>query len=127
MHKKYFQFIKFSMVGAINTITSLLIYYVMIYFNVNYMISIIVSYVLSSTIGYILNKYFVFHDRAGGTKKSILKYYIVYGSALLLNITLMYILVDLLSVPKVISPVIVLCFIIPYNFILSKHWTFRNN
>lgn len=124
--KEYFKFIKFSIIGSFNTIISLLIYYFLLYINSNYIVATILAYVCSSILGYFLSKNWVFDNRNKNFKKSIIKYYVLYGSSILLNILILYILVDLLSISKIIAPLIVLIVIIPYNFFISKNWVFRN-
>ena len=124
--KKFIQFVKFSFVGAINTITSLCIYYVMIYFNINYMISTVVSYLGSSIIGYILNRFWVFQVKKTKLFYSMVKYYVVYGTSLLINMGCMYLYIQILGLSEMISPILTLCVTIPFNFVFSKLWTFRD-
>lgn len=121
---KVAQFIKFGLVGASNTLISLIIYYLLVMLQANYLLATIMGYVISSLSGYVLNKLWVFKDKTD-TKRSIFRYYVVYISALLLNIMSMYLWVDILGISKQIAPILTLCITIPYNFIFSKLWTFR--
>ncbi len=121
---KLLQFIRFGIVGLINTGVSLLIYYVLVYFGIPYLISTITGYVISSIIGYILNRVWVFKAK-NKVKESLIKYFFVYITALLLNVIFMYLFVDLISISDKIAPLLVLCITIPYNFTLSKFWTFK--
>lgn len=124
---KFFQIVKFGLVGLSNNVISLLIYYVLIYFNTNYLISNILGYILSSIWGYILNKLWVFNASKAKVRSSIVKYYIVYGSSFLINVFLMYLQVDKIGISKSVAPFIVLLITIPYNFILNKFWVYKNN
>lgn len=118
------QFIKFGIVGLGNNVVFLLIYYLLLYFKVHYLVANVFAYILSSITGYILNKLWVFEAKNQKVKKSLFRYYIVYGSSFLINISVMYILVGVLSISEVIAPYLILCITIPYNFVLSKIWVY---
>ena len=121
-------FIKFGIVGAINTLLSLIIYYVCIAINSNwYLVGTILGYIVSSIIGYFLNKSLVFKRSDIKHKKSLPRYYIVYISALILNIVLIEFWVNGLHLSAWIAPILTLCFTVPYNFILSRLWVFSDN
>ena len=124
---KYLKVLKFGLVGFCNTIISLLIYYLLIYLNFNYAISIATGYIISSIVGYFLNKNWVFKYKAEKEKRSIFRYYALYISALLLNLVLMYLFINILNVSKIVSPIFVLMIVVPYNYIFSKIWVFNKN
>lgn len=127
-YKKIFiQFIKFGFVGCLNTIFSLAIYYVMVYFKINYMAATVVSYLVSSVIGYALNRIWVFKAKNTKVSSSALKYYIVYGSSLLINIGCMYLWVNILGLSKYIAPILTLCITVPFNYIFSRLWAFKDS
>ncbi len=124
---KILEFIKFGMVGIINTLTSFSIYYILIACNVNYLISNIFAYFISSIIGYILNKTWVFKHKDSKPINSVIKYYTTYASSFLLSTFLMYILVDIFNISVLLAPVLTLGFTVPYNYIMSKKWTFSSS
>lgn len=127
MYKLLQQFIKFGFVGFINTASSLAIYYALIFVHVNYILATIVGYFISSVIGFILNKVWVFQSKNTKTQTETIRYYIVYGCALLINIGMMYLQVDILNISDKIAPLITLCVTIPFNFLMSKFWVFQKN
>lgn len=118
-------FSKFCIVGCINTVSSLLVYYLLLAMNCNYLVSIAVGYIVSSIVGYILNKTWVFNQKSIKINKSIFKYYILYGSALLLNLLCMAILVSMFRVSNIIAPIITIIITTIYNYVLSKNWVFN--
>ena len=117
------QFFKFGIVGVINTVSSWLFYYPLVFIHVNYIIATTIAYILSSIIGYCLNNKWVFkkkiHDH-----NSVIKYYVVYGSSYLINVGAMYLWVDVLHISKYLAPILTLLITVPYNFIFSKLWVF---
>ena len=118
------QFFKFGIVGVINTVSSWIFYYSLLFFSVHYIIATTIAYVLSSIIGFTLNKIWVFKSK-NKVSSSLIKYIITYGSSYLLNIGLMYTFVDILKISDKIAPILVLFFTIPYNYVFSKIWVFR--
>ena len=126
MRRVFEQFIKFGVVGCINTATSLLIYYVLLFFNVQYLLASISGYIFSSVVGFILNKFWVFQVKGTKTLQETIRYYIVYGCALLMNLAIMYLQVDILLISDKIAPLITLCVTVPFNFIMSRVWVFKS-
>lgn len=122
MKETIIKFIKFGIVGFINTMTSTCIYWLLITIKWNYILSTTIAYFIASIIGYTLNKNKVFKTN---NKNSIIKYYIVYSSSYFLNIGCMYLFVDILDISKYIAPILTLFVTVPYNFILSNFWIFK--
>ncbi|NQX47276.1 GtrA family protein [Paenibacillus tritici] len=119
------QFLKFGIVGGINTIFSLLIYYLLLYFKWNYMFANIIGYFISSILGYVLNKFWVFKFKEAKAGSSILKYYVIYGSSFSLNVIAMYLWVSFFNVSETLAPILTVLITLPYNFVLNKVWTFK--
>ena len=53
----FWQIVKFGIVGCINTLNSLLIYYILLFFKVEYLFANVIAYFASTMIGYLLNKF----------------------------------------------------------------------
>ena len=124
-NKKLIQFIKFGIVGCSNTIISLAIYYVLVYFNVNYIIANGIGFIVSVLNAYFWNNKYVFKNNNNNTKLKLFKTYLSYGITFILGNFLLYLQVDILSISKIIAPIINLVITIPLNFILNKFWTFK--
>ncbi len=128
MKKLIVQFFKFGIVGVINTVNSWIIYYVLLFFNVHYLVANTISYFCSTLIGYLLNKIWVFKKNENDNKKdkaSLIKYYVVYISSYFLNMFCMYLFVDILKLSDKIAPILVLFITVPYNFLFSRLWVFK--
>lgn len=125
LYRFFERFIKFSIVGVINTLIYLAVYYAMLAFGVNHIYSNIAGYFAGSVNGYLLSKFWVFKDAKTSGKESVLKFYVVYGSSLLLSTGLVYLLVNVLGVSDKIAPLLTICVTTPYNYFLQKIWTFR--
>ena len=123
MKKNMKQFFKFGIVGCINTFSSWVFYYPLLFLGINYIVCTTIAYILSSIIGYLLNNKWVFKKNTYDAN-SVLKYYAVYGSSYLINVLSMKLWVEVLGLSKVIAPILTLCVTIPYNFLFSKVWVF---
>lgn len=122
------QFIKFGIVGGINTVLSYLIYIVSIKLGLHYLVAQFIAFMITVFISYLLNGHFVFGK--GNEKwfdiRALIKVYISYSfSSLFLSAALLYLEVEFLGVPEEIGPIINLWITVPLNFILNKFWAYK--
>lgn len=123
------QFIKFGIVGVSNTLISLGVYWIVLWFNADwYLFGNLLGWFVSVANAFYWNNKYVFRgDDSGFGKcvKRIAKTYLCYGGTFLLSTVLLYYEVDILNWSAEISPVLNLLVTIPLNFLLNKFWTFR--
>lgn len=119
------QFIKFGIVGISNTVISLAIYYILIYFNINYIISNTIAFIISVLNSYYWNNKFVFKKSKEWHLLPLLKTYMSYGTTFILSTILLFIMVDYLNISELIAPILNLVITIPLNFLLNKFWAFK--
>lgn len=122
------QFIKFGFVGVSNTIISLGIYYIIIYFDKNlYLFGSFAGFLISVLNSFYWNNKYVFStSKQGGWVKRLIKTYISYGSTSIISMVLLYLIVDVVGLSEVIAPIITMIVTIPLNFIINKKWAFKN-
>ena len=137
------QFIKFGMVGAINTVLTYLItnggYYLLHWHE---QICNVIAFVITVFISFLLNGKFVFNKnnieednqkKEAKIKnvswwKSLLKVYASYSiTGLFLSALLLYIEEQLLGIPHYIATLMNLIVTIPINFLLNKFWAYKKN
>ena len=122
------QFIKFGFVGVSNTLISLAVYYVCLYFGLHYIVANTLGFVVGTINAYFWNNKFVFKKEEGevrDTKKSVVKVFISYGFTLGLSTVLLAFWVDGLHISEGVAPILNLLVTIPLNFVLNKFWAFR--
>lgn len=128
--KLLIQFIKFGLVGVSNTLISLLVYYILVYFKCNYIVANTLGFIISVINAYYWNNKYVFKKNTGRkeekTYKKIIKVYVSYGVTFLLSTLLLYLMVDCFKISEYIAPIINLCVTVPLNFIFNKFWAFKN-
>ena len=127
LFKKFQQFIKFGITGVINTLIYTGLYYLLLFLGVSHLIANVVAYFTASINGYMMSRGWVFKEVKATVKESVWKYYVVYGSSLILSEVLIYLFVDVMLISDKIAPLLTLCFTIPYNFLFQKLWAFRKD
>lgn len=124
------QFVKFGIVGGLNTVLSYAIYFVCIRMGIHYAIANLIAFVITVFISYLLNGNFVFREegKRGFDIRALLKVYASYSlTSFFLTTLLLWIEVDIWGLPEEIGPVINLFITVPVNFILNKFWAYRKN
>lgn len=123
------QFIKFGMVGGINTVLSYIItnlgYYV---FNLHEQVANIIAFVITVFISFMLNNIFVFKENKQERNwlKTLLKVYASYSiTGLFLTAILLFVEEQIIGIPHYIATLMNLVLTIPVNFILNKIWAFK--
>lgn len=125
------QFVKFGMVGAVNTGLSYLItngaYYA---FGLHEQLCNLINFIITVLVSYLLNSRFVFRpeeSKAQPWYKALAKVYASYGlTELVLAGLLLFVQERLLGIPHYIATFLNLCVTIPLNFLLNKFWAYAN-
>lgn len=117
------KFIKFVIIGFINTFNTTIISYLLSLFIKNGNFTFIIGYLLSLTIAYILNSTFVFKQ-----KKNIKQYYkfcISYIPNFLIQNIIVILIYNILELPKIIAYGSAALLGIPITFIILKIFAFK--
>lgn len=111
------EFLRFLVSGGLNTLFTYLIYLLLLTL-LDYRVAYTFSYIFGIFVSYGLNVRFVFRQKV--TFKSFIQFPLVYLLQYLINLVLLYILVDHLHISKIIVPIISVLITIPISFLLSK-------
>ena len=124
-----YQFIKFGIVGASNTLIAYVIYSICVYLGIHYLLANALGFFISVLNAYYWSDRFVFKKGEGEARSAIwtlAKTYVAYGSTgLLLASILLYLYVDKLHISEYIAQLLVLVITIPLNFYINKFWSFK--
>jgi putative flippase GtrA len=124
----FWKFVRFSVVGFINTAASYLAFFILLEVgHVPYLLSSILAYLLSILISYIGNKYWTFKTSATALHVEFIKFFILNMIGLAINTALMAFLVEIFNVHPLVAQILAMAVVIFYNFFGSKHWVFREN
>ncbi|MCD2502889.1 GtrA family protein [Clostridium sp. NSJ-145] len=118
--------IKFGSVGVMNTLINWIIFFVLNKIGIYYMIANIIAYSIATVNSYFWNSIWVFKYNNSSKLKSSIKFILLnlWGGSI--NTGLLYLLVDKLSIDKMISLVIVTGIVMIINYIVNKLWVFKS-
>ena len=119
------QFIKFGLVGVLNTVISLTVYYAVVLFRRDwYMLGNVAGFIISVLNAFYWNSTYVFNMRENRLR-TLLRTYMAYGSNLIIGSVLLWLLVDQLGISPFLAPILNLIITIPLNFVLNKFWVMK--
>jgi len=124
--QKKSKLIKFLIVWVSSTIIDIVSLYILVDFlNVAIFTWVIISFLLAVINGFLLNKNWTFRNKSIKYKRQFAKFLIVSFIWLLITLFLMYIFVELLWIYYIISKVLTSLFVVIWNFLWNKYWTFN--
>ncbi|GIX41674.1 MAG: polysaccharide biosynthesis protein GtrA [Leptospiraceae bacterium] len=119
------QFVKFGIVGIINTIITLSIIFILSnYYDVHYIISNAIGYIAGFINSFIMNKFWTFKSKGNVFKESIwfiIVFLISYG----IQLIVLYYLHGILNYNENLSQILSMIVYTVVNFLLNKFLTFR--
>lgn len=123
----FIKFIKFAIVGAIGTFLNLAILFLFTdIFNVYYLISEIFAFYISVLNNYFLNKVWTFKEKLRNkVVKKYAKYFLINVIALLVNLSILYILVEFFYIWYIIAECFAIISAFLINFLGNILWIFR--
>ncbi len=131
------QFVKFGMVGVMNTLIDYAAYFVSLkifeYFNLfgdkAYLPSSFIGFAVSVSNAFYWNDKYVFAKGEDETRSRFQSYvktvssYAVTGLGL--KTILLWLFITVIGMSNVLAPVLIIFIIVPINFLLNKLWAFR--
>lgn len=129
LYNKYKEVIHYLISGGLTTVFNIVFYFVLTkIFSIDYMVSTVIDWILTVLLAYILNKVFVFYSKSNGKEliKEIYEFFKYRIFTLVIELGLMYLFVDLLSMNDMISKIIVQIIVIILNYVFSKIFIFKN-
>ncbi len=97
------RFLKFGSVGALGTVTNLLIYSTLIFLNINYNIASVSAFVVAVTQNFVLNKRWTFSDHDVSIKHRFVKYFALSFFSFLLSLLILNLVIYLFGTDKMIQ------------------------
>ena len=124
-----FQFVKFCVVGAINTLIDVLIYFLLTRY-LGFALGLIfvakaISYVLATLNSFFLNRFWTFEKRDAFEWRKMLLFYITVGSGIFINVAAHFINVEILMLNDIFSSLVAAALTALWGFSWSKYFIFR--
>ncbi|WP_243495332.1 GtrA family protein [Priestia aryabhattai] len=116
--KKQRSFIRFALVGCVNTVVYYLLYSLFTYIGLNYLFSHTTAFLISMIGSFYLNCYFTYNVKP--TWKKFIRFPLTNISNYLISTLSLFLIVDFLHFNKAVAPIIASILPIPFTYILSK-------
>lgn len=120
-----FRFIKFGLVGILNTLINWILFIILNSLGLYYIISNIIAYSISTLNSYLWNSKWVFKYSGDNLKETSLKFIILNIIGLILNTIILYLLVDIVGLHKLIALIITTGIVMILNYFINKVWVFK--
>jgi len=119
------QLVKFGLVGVSNTVLALAVYALLVKgLGLWYVAASAIAFALGAVNGYVLNRSWTFSGHASDAGTA-LRWAVVQGSGLLLNLGLVYLLVDGAGLDKLVGQALAIVIVVVLAFFANRAWTFR--
>jgi putative flippase GtrA len=127
MHKLKIEFSKFTVVGAVNFVFTLILFYVLVkIIQLNYLISLVVVSLLGMVITYSLNHVWVFKPEKNLKLRGRLFKYVVAGMlSIAFNLIALKFIVEHTNFDPFYVQMALIPFIVIFNFSTAKFWSLR--
>lgn len=121
------QFIKFAMVGVVNTTIDLGVYSALVFgWDVHYLVANIFAFLTAASNSYILNRRWTFRSGDPRWRRQAIKYFIVLAIGFGLNETLLFLLVAHAGVGRLLAKCLAVIVVLFWNFGANRLWTFSS-
>ena len=119
------QFVKFGIVGVSNTLLFFAIYTLLLKgFGVWYLAASAIGYIVGAINGFLLNRRWTFRGHVGDALTPV-RWFVVQGCGLGLNLGLVYLFVDGLGMDKLFGQVPATAIVTVVTFLANREWTFK--
>ncbi|HST32695.1 MAG TPA: GtrA family protein [Solirubrobacteraceae bacterium] len=119
------QFVKFGIVGVSNTVLTFVIYTLLLkVFGVWYLAASAIGFVVGAVNGFLLNRRWTFAGHVGDSLTPV-RWGLVQGCGLALNLGLLYLFVDDAGIEKLLSQAFATVIVTVITFLVNRAWTFR--
>jgi putative flippase GtrA len=122
------QFIKFSLVGFLNTAIHYGLFYVTYeYLGLYHLLASTLGFCVAVTNSYLINKHWTFKARGADVRHEFTKFITVNLITLSINLGSMALLVEQFGIDPRVAQLASIGLTLSINFLGNKFWTFRNS
>lgn len=120
------QFIKFSIVGTLNTLIDFIFFSLFLYgAHLHYLVANIFALFIAGTNSYILNRRWTWRSTDPRWRQQLAKFLVILFTGFSLNELILFILVDRVQLMPLIAKAIAVGIVLFFNFSANRWWTFR--
>ena len=127
LYKKYEEIINYLIFGFLTTVVSIASYALFTRVcHIDIYISNILSWIAAVTFAFVTNKIYVFKSKSKNLFSEIIKFFTSRIASLVIELIIMYLLVNIIHLDDMISKIIVQVIVIILNYVFSKIFVFKN-
>jgi putative flippase GtrA len=117
--------VKFGIVGIANTLLSFAVYIALVKgLDVWYLAASAIAFAVGAVNGFLLNRRWTFREHTGDALTPV-RWFVVQGCGLLVNLGLVYLAVDGLGLDKLLGQAFATAIVVVGTFFANRAWTFR--
>lgn len=123
------QFVRFCSIGAINTVIDFSVYFVLtrfLGFNDWYLVAKAVSFLIATLFSFFGNRFWTFKQRTTVAYMELVKFYIVVGTGIILNVSVHYLITGVFHLPDLVSVFVAAITTAVWGFSMIKLLIFRS-
>src|SRR3984957_3346798 len=121
------QFVKFGIVGVSNTLIAFAVYTLLLkVFGVWYVAASGIGFALGAVNGFLWNRAWTFKGHVGDALTPV-RWFVVQGCGLLLDLALVYALVDGAHLDKLVGQALTTLVVTVITFFVNRAWTFKGH
>ncbi|MCY9017006.1 GtrA family protein [Priestia megaterium] len=124
MTNKWISFIKFALVGVVNTLIDFVVYALLTTIGVNYILAQWISYSAGILNSYVMNRKWTFERKEKSSKREVILFVIVNLITLSLTSFLLTVLYNKWGIPLLISKLLITIASVGINFIGTELFVF---
>lgn len=126
IYKKYEEIINYLIFGVLSTVISIASFALFNkVFHIHYNVCNILSWILAVSFAFVTNKLYVFKSKETNIIKDLIKFFASRIATLIIEVIIMFIMVDLIKIDEMISKVIAQIIVIILNYVFSKIFVFN--
>jgi putative flippase GtrA len=121
------QFVKFGIVGVSNTLIAFAVYTLLLkVFGVWYVAASGIGFAIGAVNGFLWNRAWTFKGHVGDALTPV-RWFVVQGCGLLLDLGLVYVLVDGTGMDKLLGQAVTTVVVTVLTFFVNRAWTFKGH
>jgi putative flippase GtrA len=121
------QFVKFGIVGVSNTLIAFAVYTLLLkVFGVWYVAASGIGFAIGAVNGFLWNRAWTFRGHVGAALTPV-RWFVVQGCGLLLDLGLVYVLVDGADQDKLVGQALTTVVVTVITFFVNRAWTFKGH
>lgn len=120
------EFLLYIIVGGIATVAEWVVFFLLGKVSCHYAVATAIAYILSTFVNWLAGRILVFKESKQPIIKEILSVYLASIVGLLLNLLIMWVAVDLISINEMVSKIAATGIVFVYNFLVRKLLIYKN-